>query len=156
MTTHTYDALVTWTGNRGTGTSGYRDYDRANEIAGGERATIFGSSDPALRGDSARWNPEQLLVAALSQCHLLWYLHLAAVAGVIVTAYADAPTGTMVEEASGSGRFTEVVLRPTVTVASADMVAAAQALHERAAALCFIARSVKFPVRHAPTIHVGE
>ena len=153
--THTYDSVVTWTGNRGTGTSGYRDYDRAHDVTGDGRVTIGGSADPAFRGDASRWNPEQLLVASLSQCHLLWYLHLAADAGVVVTGYVDAASGTMVEEGDGGGRFVDVVLRPAVTVADASMVAIAEHLHERAAALCFIVRSVNFPVRHESTVHIG-
>lgn len=154
-TVHSYETVVRWTGNRGRGTSGYRDYDRCNEIAAGDRPVIAGSSDPAFRGDPARWNPEQLLVAALSQCHLLWYLHLAAVAGVVVTGYVDRASATMVEERDGAGQFTEAVLRPAVTVADAAMVERAQRLHADASAKCFIARSVNFPVRHEPTVTVG-
>jgi organic hydroperoxide reductase OsmC/OhrA len=147
---HHYEATVTWTGNRGTGTSGYRDYDRSCELAAPDRPVIPASSDPMFRGDPSRWNPEQLLVVALSQCHLLWYLHLAAEAGVIVTSYVDQPIGTMAEEVGGAGRFQEVVLRPRVTVADPEMIPTAQGLHERANALCYIAQSVNFPVRHEP------
>jgi organic hydroperoxide reductase OsmC/OhrA len=149
---HAYDAIVTWTGNRGTGTSGYRDFDRAHDVAGAGRATIAGSSDPAFRGDPTRWNPEQLLVVSLSQCHMLWYLHLAAEAGVVVTDYVDRAVGTMAENADGSGQFVEAVLRPTVTVAEPAMAARARQLHGDASAKCFIARSVNFPVRHEPTV----
>jgi organic hydroperoxide reductase OsmC/OhrA len=144
---HTYDTVVTWTGNRGTGTSGYRDYDRAHEVAAEGRTVIAGSSDPSFRGDPARWNPEQLLVASLSQCHMLWYLHLCADAGVVVTGYVDHARGTMAETGEG-GRFTEVVLRPQVSVASPTMVDAAMDLHAAAHRACFIANSVNFPVRH--------
>src|SRR5688572_22006449 len=110
--THTYTTLVTWTGNLGTGTSGYRDYDRAHDVAAPGRAVVLGSSDPMFRGDPTRWNPELLLVASLSQCHMLWYLHLAAEAGVVVTDYVDEAVGTMTERAGGAGHFTEVTLRP--------------------------------------------
>ncbi len=119
--THDYSAVVRWTGDRGTGTSGYRDYDRAHEVSADGKPVIAGSSDPAFRGDPARWSPEELLVVALSQCHMLWFLHLAAVAGVVVTGYVDRPWGEMTEEADGGGRFTRVVLRPEVTVADASM-----------------------------------
>jgi organic hydroperoxide reductase OsmC/OhrA len=148
---HTYDTVVTWTGNRGTGTSGYRDYDRAHEVSAEGRAKILGSSDPAFRGDPARWNPEQLLVAALSQCHMLQYLHLCADAGVVVTGYVDHACGTMTETDQG-GHFTEVVLRPQVRVAAPSMVEAAMALHGAAHRACFIASSVNFPVRHQPRV----
>ena len=154
MATHTYTTVVTWEGNRGTGTSGYRDYGREHDIGAAGRPSIPGSSDPTFRGDPARWNPEQLMVVALSQCHMLQYLHLCAEAGVIVTDYVDDATGTMVTRAN-NGRFTEVVLAPRVSVASADMVDKAVALHEDAHHACFIANSVNFPVRHEPTVTVG-
>ena len=73
-----------------------------------------------------------------------------------MTAYTDIPTGVLSHAPDGSGQFTEVRLRPTVTVSSPDMVAPATALHERASALCFIARSVNLPVAHEPTIQVGR
>ncbi|MBX6751357.1 MAG: OsmC family protein [Micromonosporaceae bacterium] len=147
---HTYETTVTWTGNRGTGTSGYRDYDRSCDLAAPGRPAIAASSDPLFRGDPTRWNPEQLLVASLSQCHLLWFLHLAAEAGVVVTSYVDEAVGTLAEQPGGAGQFTEVVLRPRVTVADPVMIPVAQPLHDRAHELCFIARSVNFPVRHEP------
>jgi organic hydroperoxide reductase OsmC/OhrA len=150
---HSYDTVVTWTGNQGTGTSGYRDYDRAHEVSADGPAIVLGSSDPAFRGDRARWNPEQLLVAALSQCHMLQYLHRCADAGVVVTGYVDHAHGTMTESGDG-GHFTEVVLRPQVRVASPAMVEAAMALHGVAHQACFIASSVKFPVRHQPQVQV--
>ena len=149
--THTYDTVVAWTGDRGTGTSGYRDYDRAHDVAAEGRAPIPGSSDPAFRGDPDRWNPEQLLVASLSQCHMLGYLHRCADAGVVVTGYVDHARGMMAESGDG-GRFTEVVLRPVVTVASPTMVDAAMIQHAAAHQACFIANSVNFPVRHEPRV----
>ncbi|GAA4450045.1 OsmC family protein [Phytohabitans houttuyneae] len=149
--THTYEVAVRWTGNRGTGTSGYRDYGRDHDVETDGRPGIEGSSDPAFRGDKSRWNPELLLVAALSECHLLSYLHHCAVSGVVVTGYTDAALGTMEQEGNG-GRFTEVVLRPRITVASPDMVEAAVRLHEDAHRDCFIASSVNFPVRHEPDV----
>jgi organic hydroperoxide reductase OsmC/OhrA len=154
--THRYDLTMTWTGNRGSGTSGYRDYGRDHLITADGRPEIAGSSDPAFRGDKTRWNPELELVAALSQCHLLSYLHVCATAGVVVTAYADAPYGVMAETADGGGHFTEVVLRPHVTVAEPGMAQAAAKLHHEASEKCFIASSVNFPVRHEPTVTVAE
>ncbi len=148
--THTYDVTVTWTGDRGSGTSGYRAYSRAHEVAADGRPALPGSADPAFRGEPDRWNPEQLLVASIAQCHLLWYLHLCADAGVVVTGYVDEPRGVLAETADGGGHFTEVVLRPRVTVAASEMAHRAAALHEDAHKLCFIANSVNFPVRHEP------
>ncbi len=148
---HEYSATVTWIGNRGTGTSGYRDYSRDHVIAAGSKPDIPGSADPAFRGDAERWNPEDLLVASVSACHKLWYLHLCAVSGVVVTAYEDHAEGLMVTEEDGSGRFTEVVLRPRVTISSGDRERAAS-LHHDAHEKCFIANSVNFPVRCEPVI----
>jgi len=149
---HHYEVTVSWTGNRGTGTSGYRDYGRDHEVNAEGRPVLLGSSDPAFRGDKTRWNPELALLAALSECHLLSYLHVCATAGVIVTGYVDVAEGTMAEDEHGGGRFTEVTLRPQVTVAAADMIDSAISLHEEASAKCFIANSVNFPVHDEPTV----
>lgn len=152
--THAYAVTVRWTGNTGRGTSGYGDYGRDHVVEAVGKPPLAGSSDPAFRGDASRWNPEELLVASLSACHQLWYLHLCAVAGVVVTAYEDRATGAMTEDARGGGFFTEVVLRPQVTIAAGDATQAL-ALHERAHAKCFIANSVNFPVRVEPRVSVG-
>ncbi|TYB38821.1 OsmC family protein [Actinomadura chibensis] len=150
MKKHQYEVSVTWTGNTGSGTSSYRAYERAHEIRADGKPPIAGSSDPSFRGDAARWNPEELLVASLSQCHMLWFLHLCAVEKVVVTAYEDSPRGTMVETPDGGGRFEEVVLRPRATLADAGQAGRAAELHDRAHELCFIANSMNFPVRHEP------
>src|SRR5947209_2842644 len=147
---HRYEVQVAWTGNRGEGTTGYRAYDRDHEARSGDRPAIPGSSDPAFRGDPERWDPERLLVASLSHCHLLWYLHLCAAEGVVVLSYEDRASGVMEEQDDGGGHFVEVTLRPVVGVADHGMIERAEALHERAHSLCFIARSVNFPVRHEP------
>jgi organic hydroperoxide reductase OsmC/OhrA len=150
---HRYTVAVEWTGNTGAGTAGYRAYERSHEISapGAPKPAIPGSSDPAFRGDRSRWNPEELLVASLSACHKLWYLHLCADAGVVVTDYVDRAEGWMVEE-DGGGRFRRVVLRPVVTLASGSDAERAQALHHEAHRLCYIANSVSFPVEHEPEI----
>ncbi|WP_331272083.1 OsmC family protein [Motilibacter aurantiacus] len=150
--THSYEVRVTWQGDLGTGTSGYRAYSRDMELSADGKSPVAASSDPAFRGDPARWSPEDLFVASLSQCHLLWYLHLCADAGVVVAGYVDDAGGTMQLGDDGSGRFTEVVLRPRVTVAQPAQVEAALALHADAARMCFLANSVAFPVRHEPEV----
>jgi organic hydroperoxide reductase OsmC/OhrA len=151
---HHYALDLTWTGDRGTGTSGYRAYDRDVLVVADGKPALEGSADRPFRGDPSRWNPEELLLAALAQCHLLSYLHVAVMHGVVVTAYADSPVGTMRQEGIG-GRFTEVVLRPRVTVASPDMVGTATRIHHDASEACFIAASVSFPVRHEPVVVAG-
>lgn len=151
---HRYATAVRWIGNTGTGTSAYRAYKRDHDIAAEGKASIAGSSDPQFRGDRTRWNPEELLVASLSTCHQLWYLHLCADAGVVVTAYEDRAEGVMAEEANGSGRFARVVLRPRVTITDGAKAELAKSLHAQAHAKCFIARSVNFPVTHEPTVLV--
>jgi organic hydroperoxide reductase OsmC/OhrA len=153
---HHYEMIVRWTGNTGSGTSDYRAYQRDHEVHADGKPVLPGSSDPAFRGNAARWNPEELLVASLAQCHMLWYLHLSAVGGVVVTDYVDTPVGTMMMDATGGGgQFTDVVLRPAVTVADPSMADKAMALHDEINAVCFIARSVNFPVRHQPTVRVA-
>lgn len=117
---------------------------------------IAASSDPAFRGDSTRWNPEQFYVAAIAQCHMLWYLGLAARAGVVVTAYEDHPTGIMIEEAGGGGEFEAVTLNPTVTIAAESDATLAEELHHRVADYCFIARSVQTPIHHNVSIVQAE
>jgi organic hydroperoxide reductase OsmC/OhrA len=155
--THAYDVTVEWTGNLGPGTTDHRSYSRDHELSAGATTPIAASSDPAFRGDPSRWNPEQLLVASVAQCHMLWYLHLCSVGGVTVLAYADRAHGVMtMDERGGGGQITEVVLRPEVTVADASMAEKALALHGDVHSLCFIARSVNFPIRHVPVIGVRE
>jgi organic hydroperoxide reductase OsmC/OhrA len=151
---HLYRTRVVWTGNKGVGTRDYRAYSREHRIEAGGKPYIPGSSDPNFRGDGARWNPEELLVASLSACHKLWYLHVCATAGIVVTAYEDEAEGTMIEEASGAGQFKAVVLRPRIRLAPSADAAKAAALHHEAHANCFIANSVNFPVSVEPSFEV--
>ena len=153
--THAYQIMTTWTGNTGAGTKDYRGYERAHEFSAAGKPVIVGSSDPNFRGDATRYNPEELLVASLSACHMLWYLHLCAENGIVVTAYMDDAHGKMAETEDGGGRFTEVTLRPAVTIASGNGELA-QRLHERAHALCFIANSINFPVRCEGTVKLAD
>jgi organic hydroperoxide reductase OsmC/OhrA len=143
---HNYSVKMTWTGNLNSGTSSYTAYSRNYEISVKGKPLLPGSSDPAFRGDASRYNPEELLVASISACHMLWYLHLCAVNGIIVTDYEDQPVGIMHEEENGSGRFTEAVIRPRVVIKEGDF-RKAESLHEEAHQLCFVAQSLNFPVR---------
>lgn len=152
---HHYAIDMQWTGNRGTGTSGYRDYARDHEIAAPGKPTLAGSADRTFHGDAARWNPEDLLIGALSACHLLSYLHVCADAGIVVLAYTDHAEGVMETAPNGSGRFQNVTLRPRVTVAAGSDVALARDLHHSAHSKCFIANSVNFPVENEPEIVVA-
>ncbi|MGV8896594.1 MAG: OsmC family protein [Rhodoglobus sp.] len=149
---HHYAVRVEWTGNTGAGTTGYREYSRDNLVSAEGNPRIDGSADTPFRGTPQRWNPEQLLLASLSQCHMLSYLHVAVKHGIVVTGYVDDAQGVMQQMGEG-GHFTSVTLRPTVVISTGDP-AVAQAIHAEASALCFIASSVNFPVHHEPTIRV--
>ena len=150
---HSFTVSVEWLGNRGTGTSGYKDFSRAVELRAEGKHAILASAAKTFHGDAERWNPEEQLIGALSQCHLLSYLHVATQADVIIQSYADAATGTLQTNPDGSGAIVEVVLRPVVTISAGDP-ALALALHAEANRLCFIANSVNFPVRHEAQILV--
>lgn len=151
---HSYSVKTLWTGNEGTGTRSYRSYSRKHDIHSAGKTPIEASSDPAFRGDPSRYNPEELLVASLSSCHMLWYLHLCSTTGVNVIAYEDDAEGVMSEERNGSGRFLSVCLHPSVTVSDAVFAERATSLHEKAHEFCFIAKSVNFPVTIEPEIIV--
>ncbi len=152
---HHYAITVEWTGNQGQGTQNYRAYERSHTIRAEHKPEIPGSSDPAFRGDQTRYNPEELLVASLSACHMLWYLHLCADNGITVVEYSDDATGTMTETGNGGGRFSEVTLRPSIVITRQEHLALAEKLHEKANELCFIANSCNFPVRHEPVIQLA-
>lgn len=153
---HTYQTSLQWTGNLGDGTRTYTGYSRAHEISIEGKPVIVGSSDPHFRGDASRYNPEELLVAALSACHMLYYLHLCADAKIVVVDYKDAATGKMIETADGGGHFTEVVLRPRVLISKESDVKLAEDIHHKAHGLCFIANSVNFPVRAEAEITIEK
>ena len=152
---HNYRATIGWTGNLGEGTKDYRGYSRNNEALVGSKPAIQLSADPAFRGDNTRYNPEELLVISLSSCHMLSYLHLCAVAGVVVTDYLDNAEGTMMETPDGNGKFSEVMLNPIVTIQHKDMADKAKELHHQAHKICFIANSCNFPVKHNPVIKIA-
>jgi organic hydroperoxide reductase OsmC/OhrA len=149
---HTYEVQIDWTGNDGEGTKTYKGYRRDHIIASAGKAQIQGSSDPAFRGDASRYNPEELLVASLSACHMLWYLHLCSVNHVTVLEYRDTASGVLEESEDGSGAFVHVQLRPMVKISAGGDRARAVALHSEAHRYCFIAKSVRFPVEIAPEI----
>lgn len=148
---HHYQTTLQWTGNEGTGTSSYKAYNRNHDINVLDKMhKILGSSDPSFLGDRTRYNPEELLVASLSACHMLWYLHLCAVNKIVVTEYVDAATGTMEELKNGSGKFTTVTLHPKVKITDASKIQQANELHHEANTMCFIANSCNFPIHHQP------
>lgn len=153
---HHYKATIEWAGNLGSGTSGYKAYDRAHTIDIAGKTQIAASSDPNFRGDPAKHNPEDLLLSSISGCHMLWYLHFCAVNGIIVTAYRDNAEGTLTMEKDGKGRFTSITLKPQVTITDPAKRDQAIALHHDANAFCFIAQSVNFPVGHEAEILIAE
>ncbi|VVS99419.1 Peroxiredoxin [Sphingomonas sp. EC-HK361] len=145
---HDFISTIIWTGNRGTGTASYRGYDRSWDIAVPGRAVIHCSNDPLLGGDPALANPEDLLLSALSACHMLWYLHRASEAGIVVHSYRDTPVGHAESTPDGAGRYVGATLRPTIALAAGNDRAKADAIHADIHRVCFIARSVNFPVRY--------
>lgn len=149
---HNFRTTISWTGNLGTGTDSYRSYSRNHDITVEGKPVIAGSSDASFKGDRSRHTPEDLLVSSLSGCHMLWYLHLCAINGVVVLAYDDDAEGEMLENEDGSGQFLQVTLHPRVVVADPAMMDLARSLHADANHKCFIARSVNFPVNHQPHV----
>jgi organic hydroperoxide reductase OsmC/OhrA len=147
---HRYNAAITWTGNTGSGTKSYQSYERNHRISIEGKPDISGSSDSAFRGDNTCYNPENLLLASVSACHMLWFLHLCSTDGVIVTDYLDKAEATLVETDDGGGHFEEVILKPFITIAGNIPVEQLDRLHHKANQLCFIANSCNFPVRHRP------
>jgi len=152
---HNYSVAIKWTGNRGQGTTGYKDYDRSHTISVVGKDDISASSDTPFMGDKTKYNPEDMLVASLSSCHMLWYLHLCADAGIIVTDYTDNATAVMIQTSTGGGHFSEVTLHPVVTITDASKTEKANSLHEQAHEKCFIANSVNFPVKHESSVISG-
>jgi organic hydroperoxide reductase OsmC/OhrA len=148
MKQHYYKTNLQWTGNTGKGTETYRGYERSHIISVEGKEIIKASSDPSFRGDKTRYNPEEMFVASLSSCHMLWFLHLCSDASVIVLEYSDAALGIMTESDDGNGKFSEVILHPVVKVKEEWMIEKTSALHDKAHRFCFIANSVNFPVRH--------
>ncbi len=148
MKEHTYRTSLQWTGNTGKGTETYRGYERSHQISVEGKQIIEASSDPSFRGDKTKYNPEEMFVASLSSCHMLWFLHLCSDASVIVLDYSDAAFGKMLESDDGNGRFSEVILHPKVKVKETWMLEKIDSIHEKANAFCFIANSCNFPVKH--------
>ncbi len=153
---HNYQATIEWIGNLGEGTSGYKSYSRSHIIKVNGKANIEASSDPSFRGDLGKHNPEELFLASLSSCHMLWFLHLCYVEGVIVVEYKDEATGIMIEEKDGRGKFTEVTLNPIVTITEERMAVKLDSIHHKANQMCFIANSCNFPVRHNSSYKVAR
>lgn len=148
---HSYTASIRWTGNHGTGNADYKGYGRDHLISINGKPAVEGSSDPAFRGDAACWNPEDMLVSSISTCHMLWFLHVASVAGVIVETYEDTVSATMVMNPDGSGQFSEATLHPHVTISAGDP-GLVDDLHHKAHEMCFIARSLNFEIRCVATV----
>ncbi len=151
---HHYTIELDWTGNRGTGTSAYGAYSRDHMVSVEGKPPVPGSSDPAFMGDAARYNPEDMFLASIASCHMLWFLHLASAAGITVTAYRDRASGVMKTNPDGSGEFTSVTLSPAVVITDARRSEEAKSMHDKVGSLCFIARSVKVPIYHKVRVTV--
>ncbi|MGM0458346.1 MAG: OsmC family protein [Bacteroidota bacterium] len=154
MRSHHYNTKLSWTGNHGEGTSDYRSYDRSYTISINGKPELQGSADPSFRGDPGKYNPEELFLASLSACHMLWYLHLCSDEGIRVLSYEDHAEGVMEEMKNGSGKFAEITLHPKVTISDSDNLEKAGQLHKKANEMCFIANSCNIAVGHKPTVKV--
>ncbi len=155
MKIHEYKSIINWKGNRGEGTVSYRNYDRNYEvIIDGKSEIIQGSSDPAFLGDASKYNPEDLFLSSIASCHMLWYLHLCAVNGIILMTYSDSSIGIMEEDQHGKGMFTDVILHPEITITDKQSISKAIELHSEANKMCFIANSLNFRVKHKPKVKV--
>ena len=152
MKQHNYALKINWTRNIGSGTNSYKSYERSFEVSVDGKEIINGSSDPSFNGDKTKYNPEELLLASISSCHMLWYLHLCADDGIIVTSYIDNAEGIMVENDNGGGKFEQVILKPVISVTENSMIEKAIILHAKANKLCFVANSVNFRISHQPVI----
>lgn len=152
MSGHSYKINLVWTGNKGSGTSSYRAYNRDYNLEIDGKPTLQGSSDPGFLGDARKHNPEDLFLASIASCHMLWYLHLASTAGIIVTDYQDRAEGKMAINPDGSGEFVSITLRPQVTITDGSMTALAEKIHGDVGQMCFIARSIKTPINHHTTV----
>lgn len=155
MKQHNYALKINWTGNSGSGTNSYKSYERSFEVSVDGKEIINGSSDPSFNGDKTKYNPEELLLASISSCHMLWYLHLCADDGIIVTSYIDNAEGIMVENDNGGGKFEQVILKPVISVTENSMIEKAIILHAKANKLCFVANSVNFRISHQPVILIN-
>ncbi|MGQ0677423.1 MAG: OsmC family protein, partial [Rhodospirillales bacterium] len=148
---HHFKATLKWTGAVKGPTADYQSYSREYRIEIPGKPPFTGSSDPAFLGDPKLYNPEDLLVAALSSCHALSYLAVCARARLPVVAYEDDASGTM-DVKDGKMRFVEVVLRPRVVVAAGADLEKARRFLVWAHGQCFFANSVNFPVKNEPTV----
>lgn len=154
---HHYKSTLIWTGQQGQGTTSYTAYRRDYQIKVEGKPAILGSSDPAFRGDATRYNPEELFLASLSACHMLWYLHLCADQGIVVMDYQDEARAEMSEgDETAPGRFVKVLLRPEVKIKAGSNVHLAEKLHHQAHKRCFIANSCNFPVLCEPSILINN
>ena len=156
MPSHSYSLKLDWQGNKGTGTSSYRAYGRDYAVSMDGKPDMPGTSDPAFLGDPAKHNPEDMFLASVASCHMLWYLHLASSAGIVVTAYEDNAEAEMTMNKDGSGQFSSVTLKPTVTITDASKTELAEKIHGDVGAMCFIARSINAPIYHEATIQIED
>ncbi len=153
---HQYKTNLVWVGNKGSGTMDYRSYDRNFVVAFAGKKDLEGSSDSVFLGDKTKYNPEDLLLASVSSCHMLWFLHLCSENGIVVIEYKDNAIGTMTENADGSGQFKAIVLYPDVLISSSAQIEKANSLHQEVSKMCFIANSLNFMVKHMPTCKAAK
>ncbi len=149
---HEFNTQIEWTGNTGLGTETYESYERDYTLSSEGKEQILCSSAAGFRGDTNKYNPEDLFIASLSSCHMLWYLHLCADNGIKVLSYIDATEAKLAVFLNGKGFFQSITLSPKVVVENPEHIQKAIALHQKANKMCFLANSLHFPIKHNPTV----
>jgi organic hydroperoxide reductase OsmC/OhrA len=147
MKHHQYKLKIEWTGNNGNGTEKYDKYRRDFTIHFENKAPVFASADSIFRGDPSKLNPEEMLLSAISSCHMLWFLHECADHGIKLIEYTDTPEAVLEIVPGNGGRFTEATLTPEIVLESFDGKINILELYELAAKKCFIANSCNFPIK---------
>jgi len=151
MKVNNYKIRVEWTVNKGNGTLNDKSYSRNHNISSEEKHNlIHDSSDPSFSGERTKYNPEELFISSISACHMLWYLHLCSINKIVVTEYIDNAKGFMEETENSNGKFTEVILNPTVKITDPSSINKANKLHTDANGISFIAKSCNFKIKHKP------
>jgi organic hydroperoxide reductase OsmC/OhrA len=132
----------------------YNEYSREYTIHAEGKPELIGTAAPEYKGSHEHYNPEDMLIASLSACHMLSYLALAANSKIQVLSYQDQAEGSLIKDGM-SMKFNEVILKPHVVISQDSDQEKALSLHDKAHHICFIANSVNFSVLIQPQIAIA-